>query len=122
MPTAETQAHEQELSKWAGLEGTKETTTSVMTWPAASYSISARTPAASIFFILARIPAKHLSDLLDFLGFRHVFFGGFMVFNYSKMANLGFRMDCNTVLSIFGTFQKTTKNRSKIDLFTSFFM
>ena len=34
-----------------------------------------------------------------------------MVFNYSKMANLGLRMDCNTFWDIFGTSKQITKSR-----------
>ena len=33
-----------------------------------------------------------------------------MVFNYSQIANLGFRMACETFWDIFGTFKKLTKD------------
>ena len=33
-----------------------------------------------------------------------------MALNYSKIANLGFRMDCNILLDIFGTSKISTKS------------
>ena len=70
------------------------------------------------------INGKRIGNLfvLVCLCVRVLFFLGGSDFNYFKMANLGFRMDCNTSLDILGTAQKSNKNRSNIDLFTPFFM
>ena len=65
----------------------------------------------------AQNTANKLDGLLDVLGFPMYLLGGGL-FNYSKMHNLGFRMNCNTFWIIFGT----SKNRPNMDHWTPYLL